>query len=166
MSSENTVVIEISIEIDATPARVWELVSEVRNAPQWSSQAAKVFATGGRTAAGTRALNINKQGPAVWPTISKVVEFEPGRRIGNRIGGHRTVWSFELEPTPSGGTKLTERQDIPAALVSIVGTVEKKIARRRPGKSGSGRGSGSGSGSGRRGPSSALQRIKTLAEQA
>lgn len=35
-----------SIEIDAPPARVWQIVSEVRNAPQWSGQAHKVFATG------------------------------------------------------------------------------------------------------------------------
>ena len=41
--------IESSIEIDAPPARIWEIVSEVRNAPQWSSQARKVFAFGPAT---------------------------------------------------------------------------------------------------------------------
>ena len=42
--------IENSIEIDAPPARVWEVISEVRNATQWSSQAWKIFPLGGRTA--------------------------------------------------------------------------------------------------------------------
>lgn len=105
--------IESSIEIDAPPARVWEIVSEVRNAPQWSDQAVKVLALGGRTKPGTLALNINKQGGFVWPTTSKVVEVEPGRRIANKVTENGTVWAFELEPTASGGTRLTERRETP-----------------------------------------------------
>ncbi|MFL0577831.1 SRPBCC family protein [Dietzia sp. 179-F 9C3 NHS] len=105
--------LESSIEIDAPPARVWEIVSEVRNAPQWSSQAVKVLALGGRTKPGTLALNLNKQGTLVWPTTSKVVEVEPGRRIANKVLENGTVWAFELEPTGTGGTRLTERRETP-----------------------------------------------------
>ena len=144
-----------SIEIDAPPARVWEIVSEVRNAPKWSAQAVRVLATGGPTDMGTRSLNINRQGPVFWPTTSRVVEFEPERRIANRIGGHGTVWSFDLEPTPGGGTLLSQRQDIPAALTSIAGAV----AARLPG------GRSDGDASRRTGPSSSLRRIKDLAER-
>src|SRR5690606_19109669 len=111
--------IESSIEIDAPPARVWEVISDVRNATQWSSQAFKVIALGGRTTKGTRALNINKRGPLFWPTTSRVVEFEPGRRFANRINENTTVWVFELEPTPSGGTRLTERREVPEGLTAI-----------------------------------------------
>ena len=111
--------IESSIEIDAPPARVWEVVSEVRNATEWSSQAWKIFSPGGRTAKGTWAINLNKRGPIVWPTTSRVVEFEPGRRFANRINENTTVWVFELEPTPSGGTRLTERREVPDGLTFI-----------------------------------------------
>src|SRR5699024_2820814 len=94
MSTESTSagVIHSSIEIDAPPARVWEVISDVRNATQWSSQAVKIIAPGGRTTKGTRALNINKRGPMFWPTTSRVVEFEPGRKFANRINENTTIW--------------------------------------------------------------------------
>ncbi len=157
MSTESTPAaqLEHSIEIDAPPAQVWEIVSEVRHAPQWSDQATKVFATGGRTKAGTRALNINKQGGMVWPTTSRVVEFEPGRRIANRVYENNTLWVFELEPTPSGGTRLIERRETPKGISRLshfltdraFGGQEKFTAVLD------------------RGVSTSLQRIKALAEQ-
>ena len=147
--------IESSIEIDAPPARVWEIVSEVRNAPQWSSQAVKVFATGGRTRAGTRAINLNKRGPLVWPTTSRVVEFEPGRRFANRINENTTIWVFELEPTPGGGTRLTERREVPSGLTFISTFLTDKAFG----------GQASFSRELDQGVSTSLQRIKALAEQ-
>lgn len=121
MSNESTPVrsIEDAIEIDAPPARVWEVISDVRNATQWSSQAWKILALGGRTTKGTWALNINKRGPIFWPTTSRVVEFEPGRRFANRITENTTVWVFELEPTADGGTRLIERREVPSGLTFI-----------------------------------------------
>lgn len=121
MSTENASGTEIhnSIEIDAPPARVWEVISDVRNATQWSSQAVKIISPGGRTTKGTWALNINKRGPMIWPTTSRVVEFEPGRKFANRINENTTIWVFELEPTATGGTRLTERREVPEGLTFI-----------------------------------------------
>lgn len=124
--------IESSIEIDAPPARVWEVISDVRNATQWSSQAWKIFALGGRTTKGTWALNLNKRGPVLWPTTSRVVEFEPGRRFGNRITENTTVWVFELEPTPDGGTRLTERREVPEGLTFISRFLTDKVFGGQP----------------------------------
>lgn len=124
--------IESSIEIDAPPARVWEVVSDVRNATQWSSQAWKIFALGGRTTKGTWALNLNKRGPVLWPTTSRVVEFEPGRRFGNRITENTTIWVFELEPTPDGGTRLTERREVPEGLTFISRFLTDKVFGGQP----------------------------------
>lgn len=124
--------IESSIEIDAPPARVWEVISDVRNATQWSSQAWKIFALGGRTTKGTWALNLNKRGPILWPTTSRVVEFEPGRRFGNRITENTTIWVFELEPTPDGGTRLTERREVPEGLTFISRFLTDKVFGGQP----------------------------------
>ena len=147
--------IESTIEIDAPPARVWEIVSEVRNAPQWSDQAVKVLALGGRTKVGTRALNINKQGKLVWPTTSKVVEVEPGRRIANRVTENTTVWAFELEPTPTGGTRLTERRETPTGTSAFSNfLVDKFFGGQQKFTTVLDRG-----------VSTSLQRIKALAEQ-
>lgn len=147
--------IESSIEIDAPPARVWEVVSEVRNAPQWSSQAVKVLALGGRTTKGTRALNINKSGRLIWPTTSRVVEFEPGRRIANRVTENTSVWAFELEPTPAGGTRLTERRETPTGTSALSDFLVDKIFG----------GQKSFTSDLDQGVSTSLQRIKTLAER-
>lgn len=143
-----------SIEIDAPPARVWEIVSDVRNAPRWSSQARKVFAGTGPTTLGTRSFNINRQGPVFWPTTSRVVDFRPERRFANRTGGHGTQWIFELESTPAGGTLLTEHSEPPAALVAVVRRLTAALPRARNRT----RSSSSS-------PSGSLRRIKALAEQ-
>ena len=155
------------IEIDAPPARVWQIVSEVRNAPQWSSQARKVYATSGPTRLGTNSLNVNRQGPVFWPTTSRVVGFEPERRFVNRTGGHGTLWIFELEPTASGGTRLTERSEPPAALVAAVRTLSGLLPTGRKGTPTSLSSSGSPDSSTPAAPrpSSSLLHIKALAEQ-
>ncbi|EYT61082.1 cyclase [Dietzia sp. UCD-THP] len=157
MSPESAPVdtIESSIEIDAPPARVWEVVSEVRNAPQWSTQAYQVVALGGRTTAGTRALNINRRGPLFWPTTSRVVEFEPGRRFANRITENTTVWVFELDPLPGGGTRLTERREVPSGLTFISTFLTEKLFGGQP----------SFTKEMDRGVSTSLKRIKALVEQ-
>lgn len=146
---------EDAIEIDAPPARVWEIVSEVRNAPQWSSQAVKVLALGGRTTAGTRSLNINKQGKLIWPTTAKVVEFEPGRRIANRVIENTSIWAFELEPTDAGGTRLVERRETPHGTSALSQFLVDKVFGGQPAfteELG-------------HGVSTSLTRIKALAEQ-
>src|SRR5699024_882326 len=154
MSSPNAP-IESSIEIDAPPARVWEIVSEVRNAPQWSSQAVKVLALGGRTTAGTRSLNINKQGKLIWPTTAKVVEFEPGRRIANRVIENTSIWAFELEPTDAGGTRLVERRETPHGTSALSQFLVDKVFKDQP----------TFTEELGHGVSTSLTRIKALAEQ-
>lgn len=157
MTTESTPTrsIEDSIEIDAPPARVWEVVSEVRNATQWSSQAWKILALGGRTTKGTWALNLNKRGPIIWPTTSRVVEFEPGRRFANRITENTTVWVFELEPTAGGGTRLTQRREVPSGLTFISRFLTDTVFG----------GQKSFTDEMDRGVSTSLQRIKALAER-
>ena len=156
MTTANTPAgIESSIEIDAPPARVWEVISDVRNAPQWSSQAVKVITPCGRTTKGTWALNINKRGPVFWPTTSRVVEFEPGRRFANRISENTTIWVFELEPTANGGTRLTERREVPEGLTFISKFLTDKLFGGQP----------SFTSEMGEGVSLSLQRIKTLVEQ-
>jgi uncharacterized protein YndB with AHSA1/START domain len=48
---------------------------------------------------------------AAYKTANKVVEFEPNKLIAWRHKApHR--WRYELQPDPSGGTKVTETWDI------------------------------------------------------
>lgn len=108
----NRQLIESSIEIDATPAAVWDVVSDLKRMGEWSPQCRKMIVFGREVKKGTRTLNINRAGKLHWPTNAKVVDFEPGKKIAFRIVENRTIWSYELEPTPTG-TRLTESRRAP-----------------------------------------------------
>jgi uncharacterized protein YndB with AHSA1/START domain len=112
--------LEATVEIDAPPAEVWSLVSDLRNMPRWSPQCAKTFVRGGGPVRlGSRMVNLNRRGLLVWPTQSKVVRFEPEQEIAFRVNENWTVWSYTLEPTATGGTMLTARREAPNGVSDV-----------------------------------------------
>lgn len=104
--------IEASVDIDAAPADVWKVVSDLRRMGEWSPQCRKMFVFGGDVKQGTRTLNLNRQGWKWWPTNAVVEAFEPEKKLALRIVENRSVWTYELEPTATG-TRLTEARSIP-----------------------------------------------------
>jgi uncharacterized protein YndB with AHSA1/START domain len=112
--------LEETIEVDASPARVWSLVSDVRRMARWSPQVLKTFVRGGGPVQlGTLTVNVNRRGLLVWPTQAKVVRFEPHREFALRIKDNYTVWSFTLEPTDAGGARITQRREAPQGISDI-----------------------------------------------
>jgi uncharacterized protein YndB with AHSA1/START domain len=112
--------LEETVEVDAPPAKVWSLVSDVARMASWSPQVVKTFVRGGGPVQlGTRTLNINHLGLLVWPTQAKVVRFEPHREFAIRVKDNFTIWSFTLEPTDTGGTRITQRRETPDGISSI-----------------------------------------------
>jgi uncharacterized protein YndB with AHSA1/START domain len=110
--------LEASIEIDATPAAVWAVVSDLARMGRWSPQCRKMVIFGGEVKHGTRTLNINKKGPLVWPTSARVIRFEPNTAIAWRVVENHTIWTYELAPTATG-TKVTERREAPTGTTKI-----------------------------------------------
>jgi uncharacterized protein YndB with AHSA1/START domain len=113
-----TPLLEHVVEIDAPPARVWALVSDVARMPEWSPQVDSVRVDADAPALGVRFTNQNSQGAAKWTTHAEIVRFEPEREVAFRIEENWAVWSFRLEPTASGGTRLTQRRETPDGLSS------------------------------------------------
>ncbi len=72
-------------------------------------------------------LNLNKQGRKRWPTSGKIVRFTSDKEIAFRITENRTVWSFRLEPTADGGTRVTHRREVPHGI-SMLSKVLTKVA--------------------------------------
>jgi uncharacterized protein YndB with AHSA1/START domain len=106
--------ITASVDVAATPGAVWSAVSDVTRMSTWSPECRKIFVLGSpKSGVGTRIVGINKRGWTVWPTISKVVRFEPDRAIAWKVRESAATWSYELEPTASG-TRLTGRRDLDA----------------------------------------------------
>ncbi len=111
--------LEETVDVDATPARVWALVSDLPRMATWSPQVVRTFVRGGPVQLGTRTFNINRRGPLFWPTQAKVVRFEPHSQIALRIKDNFTIWSFQLSETDSGGTRITQRREAPDGLSTI-----------------------------------------------
>lgn len=122
--------IAASVEIDAPPARVWELVSDPRNMTRWSPQTWKTFVRGakkGPVAEGTKTFNINKRGALVWPTQSMIVRYTPEQEIAWRVKENFTVWSYSLEPTATGGTRLTGKREAPQGISDVSVKLTKAV---------------------------------------
>ncbi|HET6653982.1 MAG TPA: SRPBCC family protein [Nocardioides sp.] len=104
--------ISASVDVDAQPADVWAVVSDVSRMPEFSPELRWAFAVGAREPRiGMRLVGINRRGYAVWPTTSKVVRFEPDRAVAWHTRESGATWTYELEPTATG-TRLTGRRDL------------------------------------------------------
>lgn len=111
--------LEESVEIEAPPAAVWSVVSDVRRTGEWSPECRRVVVLGrGPVAEGSRILGINRRGLMVWPTTSRVHRFEPGQAIGWTVAENGAQWTYELQPTASG-TLLTERREAPHGIAPL-----------------------------------------------
>lgn len=112
--------LEATIEIDAPPAQVWALISDPRRMAEFSPQVVKSFVRGGGPITkGTAFLNINRRGALLWPTRATVVRCEPHADFAFRIKDNYTIWSFALEPTAAGGTRLTQRRETPKGISKV-----------------------------------------------
>lgn len=111
--------LQASIEIDAPPERVWQVVADVRRTGEWSPECRRVVPLGS-VRKGTVLLGFNRRGKARWPTLSQIVRFEPGREIAWAVRTNRSVWSYRLEPTPNG-TRVVESRETPRGIGRVAG---------------------------------------------
>lgn len=118
--------ISATVDIDAPPSAVWAVVSDLRNMPRWSPQTAKSILRG-ENGKDARFVNINRLGLLVWPTRSKVIRFEPEQEIAWRVKDNYTIWSLRLEPTPDGGTRVTQTREAPEGISDISVRLTKAV---------------------------------------
>jgi hypothetical protein len=119
-----------SVDIAASPERVWSLVTDLPRMATWSPQVVRTIVRGGPVQQGTRAFNVNRKGLLVWPTRSKVVVFEPHREFAFRIKDNGTIWAFVLEPvTVDGapGTRLVQERRAPDGIKPISSRLQDAV---------------------------------------
>ncbi len=104
---------EFSIDIDAPPDRVYDLVADIPAMGRWSPETYRAEWRRGASgpAEGARFRGWNKRGPLRWFTDCTVEEADPGRAFAFRVAGTGARWSYRLEAT-NGGTRLTETRDL------------------------------------------------------
>jgi len=107
--------ISTTIEIQATPDAVWQVVSDLGRMPEFSPELRKAFVIG-RPGVGTTIIGINRRKAVVWPTTSRVVRWEPAHAVAWKTRESGATWVYELEPTATG-TSLTGRRVLPKFTV-------------------------------------------------
>ena len=113
--------------MNAPPEKVYDLVSDVTRIPEWSPECVRCQWIGGATgpAVGAHFKGTNRRGLMRWSTKPRVVAADPGREfafVANAIPvGDTTKWTYRFDPSPSGGTDVTESfeivHDVPRYIV-------------------------------------------------
>jgi uncharacterized protein YndB with AHSA1/START domain len=138
--------VEVSVDIAASPERVWTFVSDVRLPSRFSDEFLGADLLDGATepAVGVRFVGRNHH-PVIggWETTSTITECDPptvlAYDVGGRDGPPSASWRFSLERI-DGGTRLTQwmrigpgRSGINLAIDAMPDK-ESKILHRRLGE--------------------------------
>ena len=99
--------------------------SDLARMGEWSPECRKVIVFG-TPREGAHLVGFNRRRWALWPTNSRIVRYEPGRAIAWKVFSNRSTWTYELEPI-NGGTRLTERRDVPPQGLAPVAEFLAKV---------------------------------------
>jgi uncharacterized protein YndB with AHSA1/START domain len=108
----DTPTVEASTWIDAEPARVWNLVSDVKLMPTLSNELQSVEWADGADGprVGARFVGHNEHDAfGQWSTTSQIVAYDPPREFAWAVGEVKNpsaTWRFRLTPR-DGGTSLS-----------------------------------------------------------
>ncbi|MFH8837060.1 SRPBCC family protein [Streptomyces sp. NPDC017868] len=102
--------LEESTVVDAPPAVVYRLVSDLRNMGRWSPECRSVWVLRPPARTGTRFVGLNRRGPFLWPTLGRVTRMRPDSEFVFDIGVFGLPiarWGYRFEAEGSG-TRITE----------------------------------------------------------
>lgn len=105
---------EVTVEVAAGPAQVWAVLSDPTRTGEWSHECHTVSWVDGhdRAEVGAQFRGRNRARMMRWTRTCTITDVEPDRRLVFRThGGYppdSTEWRFDLAPTPSGGTRITQ----------------------------------------------------------
>lgn len=126
---------EVTVEIAAPPATVWELISNFDNMARWSPEltALRWLDGANRAEVGARFKGTNRHGMARWSTKSAVTRLEAQSVVEWQVAESGMRWGYRLEPTPDGGTRVTEYREKTRPVPLYVTLVQRSglIGRNR-----------------------------------
>lgn len=99
-----------SIDIDASPEAVYDLVTDVARTGEWSPVCRQSwYKDDGGPQVGAVIVGKNVTPAREWQTESEVVAADRPREFAWIVGGNVARWGYELEPLADGTrTRLTE----------------------------------------------------------
>jgi Polyketide cyclase / dehydrase and lipid transport len=106
---------EVSIYIQASPGRVYALVSDVTRMGEWSPETYSCAWLDGATEAtvGARFKGHNRRGLLRWSNTPEVIAADRGREFAFRrvVFGNEVHWRYRMLPEGSG-TRLSESYEV------------------------------------------------------
>ncbi|MDQ1404347.1 MAG: hypothetical protein QOG03_2663 [Actinomycetota bacterium] len=153
---------EVSIDIAASPATVYGLVSDLPRMGEWSPECVKCEWQGGATTAapGAKFKGHNRIGARRWSTTGHIVTADAGHELAfevTSVGGLKVAkWGYVIEPAGDGSSssssKVTEyTEDQRGAIMHVLGLLATGVRDR--------------GGHNREGMQATLERIKVVAEK-
>jgi len=100
-----------TIEVAASPAQVWNVVSDVRRTGEWSPECSKVLPLS-HLGPGALLVGVNRRTWVRWVTLSRVISFVPLEEIGWVVLTNRAEWRYQLQPTATG-TRIIQTRRTP-----------------------------------------------------
>lgn len=120
----------ITVQIDAPPERVWQVMSDVERWPEWTPTVASIT----RTNAGPLRIGARARIRQRWfrPTDWVVTALQEGRQFDweTRGPGVRVHARHTVEPNASGGSRATLAVKFSGLLGGVVGRVTGPMNRR------------------------------------
>jgi len=114
--------LRVEAEIEAPPARVWEVLSDLARMPEWSPELLRMVPLKpGGLRLGQWYVGVNRRRAVVWPTRNVVVGLEPGRVLAWETTSSGARWIWELAPAGADGstTRVVHRRPVPRRLTRI-----------------------------------------------
>ncbi|HEY1741300.1 MAG TPA: SRPBCC family protein, partial [Acidimicrobiia bacterium] len=110
----------VSLEMKASPDKVWGLVSDITKMGEYSPEVVEAEWVGGATgpAVGARYrghVKRNEKWPILYWTTCEITECVPGQVFEFAVvmrERRMNVWRYEFKPTDDGGTLATESFDL------------------------------------------------------
>ncbi|MGH9000544.1 MAG: SRPBCC family protein [Acidimicrobiia bacterium] len=105
--------IDLSVDIDAAPDKVWAMVSDLDRMGEWSPECTGVKWKSALTGpqVGAKFKGRNRSGKRSWSTDGKIVVADPEREVAwdiSFLGFPVARWGYRIEPRGEGTSTVTE----------------------------------------------------------
>ncbi len=110
MATKDPINLDVTTVIDASPEKLYDLVTDVTRMGEWSPETVEAaWLDGAATATvGARFKGTNVAGPNTWATKPTITIAERGREFAFKVPGKSgPTWSYRFERTEAG-TLVTE----------------------------------------------------------
>ena len=97
--------VRAATEVAAPVSTVWDVVADLARMPEFSPELRRAWVLG-TPGPGARVVGLNRRGLVAWPTLSRVVRWEPGRAVAWHTRESGATWVYELEPAGTGESTL------------------------------------------------------------